>query len=939
MRLSKSITSFAAVLSLMLGGIAPAYAVPAKQGLIPYEMPDGSIVDIRLHGDEHHSFATTADGYVVKADSDNVLRYMVPRDGRLVMSDMRVTNIDSRSAEVNAMLGSYDKQQALEILEKERVASPAMKAVNGPQRAGTNETISMTFPTKGKQRILVILAEYSDVKFTTPNAHQAFDNLMNQPSYTTGGATGSAFDFFTASSNGQFEPEFDVYGPVTLPQKRAYYGAHTASGEHDSRTAQMIYDACELLDDEVDFSLYDANNDGYVDNVYVFFAGNGEADSGIEEAIWPHAWYVYSGGGLFLRLDGKIIDHYACSGEFSRTYSGNVLTGIGTFCHEFSHVMGLPDLYSTGYTSGTFTPGEWSLMDQGSYNNNQRTPPTHSAYERFVLGWIVPEVLEDASNITLKSINDDYNSAYRITTGRDGEYYLLENRQQNGWDRYIPGHGMLIWHIDYSASVWRRNQVNDDPAHQRVDIEEADNTRTESSRAGDAFPGTSKATAFTDDTEPSMITWRNVRLEKPITDIREKDGKIFFQFKGGVIDDAPGFNLLAPSNLTAETATLSWGAVNGVNEYFVDIETADGTPVVSREKVSGTSYNVSGLTFETRYIYTVYYSSGDFYAGKTSEFTTPFGTVDYHAVKMLPATAVTTTSFVANWEALQGAESYSVTVYESDPIPSESLVLDFTDKTIAAGWSSNAKSFVSIDGYYGANAPSLALSTDKQYIESPVTAQAIESVSFGARGRQNGQSTLDVCVLNANDEWVVVENIQPDKDTWTTYTVDASKLGDNVHRIKLVHNKGTLSNIVVDDVTVTTKAAYNYLPMTGKTDVSAGASTSMTVDGLKQGTLYFYSVKAHQGDRVSRDSEKIAVTTAGTSAIVDVDADSSATVCRMVGETLEVTTAQAAKVEVYTVSGILLVNEFKEAGTSLYQLGADGIYVVKVGNKAYKLTK
>lgn len=937
MKLKKSLITLAVTAAVMAGGSVPAYAVMAKQGPIQYEMPDGSFVEIRLYGDESHSYATTADGYVVKADSDRVLRYMVPREGKMVMTTVKVTNVADRTSEAVNLLNGYDKAEALRILNFERQKMEGrFKMQNVMSRAGTNEKIA-DFPTKGQQKILVILVEYSDVKFTTADAHTAFDNLMNQEGYTANGATGSAYDFFMASSNGQFQPQFDVYGPITLENPRAYYGAHSANGGNDVRAAEMIRDACKLMDDEIDFSQYDADEDGLVDNVYVFYAGNGEADSGIEDAIWPHAWYVYSGGGLSLRCDGKRIDHYACSAELNRNYSGDVFTGIGTFCHEFSHVMGLPDLYAIDYNN-SFTPGQWTLMDQGSYNNNQRTPPTHSAYERFVFGWITPEVLEDASNVTVRPMGVDYNSAYRITTNRTNEYYIIENRQQTNWDKYIPGHGMLVWHIDYNSSVWRMNTVNNTPEHQRIDIVEADGTQTEHSRAGDSFPGTAKVTEFTDDTNPSMKTWAGVALDKPISDIRESAGNVYFLFKGGVIDEAGSkIALLDPTNLTPVSATLNWSAADGVSEYYVTVLAPDGTKLMDREKISGTSCDLSGLSYETKYDYSVSYRSGDFYAGKSGSFETPFGTVDYHAVNALDATAITGNSFTANWDALRGADSYTVTVYNSQTIPSESSSADFTGKAFAEGWSSNSATWATIDGYYGSSAPSLALMKDGNYVESPLMSLPIETLKFGARGRQNGNSTLDICVPDGEGGWTVVESIKPVTTAWCEYTVDQSKLGNNVCQIRLVHNKGSMSNIVVDDINVTTVEGVNHLPMAGKTDMPAGNATSMVVNGLETGTRYFYSVKAHQGNLVSRESARIEVTTSGTVGIDDVDADADG--CRIVGDMIEVTTADAAMVEIYTVSGMLVMRDHKEAGTSTYLLNATGIYVVKVGNKAYKFVR
>lgn len=941
MNIKRFLTSLGLAGMIVAGGYDCAYAVPAKQGLIPYEMPDGTIVGIRLFGDETFHYATTEDGYVIKADENNVLRYMIPVDGKLTMTDVRVTNISDRDASTKSMLDGYDKTVAESILKSEakqaREAAPRMES---PRRAGTNEKGS-SFPSEGSPKVLVILAEYSDVKFSTPNPHEAFTRLMSEAGYNDGGATGSALDYFSTSSNNQFTPEFDVYGPVTLPHNRAYYGAQSGS-THDVRAAEMIRDACQLLDSEIDYSQYDTDNDGCVDNVYVFYAGNGQADTNISDAIWPHAWYVYSGGRLYLKCDGKLIDRYACSGELSRVWRGgsvkDVITGIGTFVHEFSHVMGLMDHYTTDYNE-CFTPGAWDVMDQGSYNNDQRTPPLHTAYERFVLGWLNPTVLEDAANITLKPASVDYNSAYRITTNRDTEYYILENRQQTGWDKYIPGHGMLIWHIFYNSSVWWQNGVNNDPHRQRVDIEEADGTQSEATRASDAFPGTKKVTAFTDDTNPSMITWGNIRLNKPVTDIRESNGTIYFLFKGGVIEESTSMNLLPTTNMTAETATLNWTAVDGVDEYFVDVESPDGTKIVNRASVEGTSYNVSGLTCETKYRYMVYYRSGDFYAGKVDEFETPFGTVDYHAVNVLEASNIKDTSFTANWDALQGAESYSVTLYGTKVIPPTTAVCDFTGKALPEGWSTNSKSFVeTLAGYFGESAPSLVFMNEGAYLDTPVMDNPIKSVEFGSRGRQNGASKVDVCIPGADGEWQVVENVAPTKDSWKTYTVNISDKYPEVYQVRLLHNKGSMSNLVIDDVKVITNEKIELMPMADRTDMAAGSGTSFVVGNLNAGTCYYYSVKAHQGNRVSRESNKVKVTTSGVSGIDEVGADGS-DYCRVAGDMIEVFTAEAANVEIYTVSGILLVRDYKESGSASYPVNGNGVYVVKIGDKAHKLVK
>ena len=222
------------------------------------------------------------------------------------------------------------------------------------------------------------------------------------------------------------------------------------------------------------------------------------------------------------------------------------MVGIGTFCHEFSHVLGLPDLYSTDYYVPSFTPDSWILMDRGPYNNNGKTPPYYSIYERYALGWITPQEIGKPADIKLDNISK--NVGYIIKTDNENEYFLLENRQQEGWDKYIPGHGMLIWHIDYNQEVWDLNAVNNIPSHQYVDIEEADAIQTDETRAGDTFPGTSNVTSFTDDTNPSMKTWKGNGLNKPITDIEEKDGIIRFKISGG--DDTSIMNTWAANDIT-----------------------------------------------------------------------------------------------------------------------------------------------------------------------------------------------------------------------------------------------------------------------------------------------------------------------------------------------------------------------------------------------------
>jgi M6 family metalloprotease-like protein len=260
----------------------------------------------------------------------------------------------------------------------------------------------------------------------------------------------------------------------------------------------MIIEACRLVDDKVDFSLYDDDGDGEVDNVFVFFAGGDEAEGAGDDCIWSHAWYLRDGAGKNVNLDGKVINRYACTAEMTRyqTSDGTIkqrLAGIGTFCHEYSHTFGLPDMYDTDYEgSGGESEALWgctSLMDTGNQNNGGFTPPYFNAIEREILGMSEPELIDADGVYRLEPINES-GRCYRINTDVEGEYYLLECRSDKGWDAHIGGSGLLVYHIDkvdrpagYSDSYhmettaalrWNLyNEVNCRPDHQCADLIEA----------------------------------------------------------------------------------------------------------------------------------------------------------------------------------------------------------------------------------------------------------------------------------------------------------------------------------------------------------------------------------------------------------------------------------------------------------------------------------
>ena len=503
-----------------------AWAIPAKPGIKKLLTRDGSAIEAELVGDEYHHCYRSLDGFIVNQSEDN---FYVKTDER------------------------YDAAKVSSMRQMAKTRREAME----PKSIDVTTT---NYASKG----LVILVSFSDKAFI--NTNESFTNMLNQQGYNYNGATGSAKDYFKACSFNRYSPEFDVYGPYTLDYNMRYYGQNDSWGS-DVHADQMVVDAvAKMVEAEGENVLqqYDCDNDGYVDNVFIFYAGYAESAGASSNTIWPHRFWVYdyyvTGQTTY---GGKTIYDYACSSELDGTY-GTTRTGIGAFCHEFSHVLGLPDLYDTQYSYRWATPGEWDIMDGGSYNNNMNTPPVYSAQERFYVGWLTPTVLNQSGTYTLSNVNLGDGQAYMITsTGNSNldpanpspkQYYLLENRQKSGWDAYLPGHGMLVWKINYSSTKWENNTVNDNKSSLGCVIVAAGGDQKYGgyyvTSSSDPFPGTSNVKTFS--------PYSNYALSQ----IKEINGQISF--------------------------TL--GVTAGVEEV-----SEENGPVIIREKVTGGKVRIERL--------------------------------------------------------------------------------------------------------------------------------------------------------------------------------------------------------------------------------------------------------------------------------------------------------------------------------------------------------
>ena len=520
-------------------------AVPAKRQKTTLILADGSKVAATFYGDEN-------------------LHFYLAEDGRaFCLNEMQ----EVQEVTQNRLHGIW--QERLRVRNQQRGRCNAKSPKMG------NDS-----PFMGSKRGLVILVNFQDREMLYEL--EEYNNFFNKEGYKGFGMSGSVHDYFHDQSYGAFDLSFDVVGPVTISREMAYYGSNKDEvGGRDQHPAEMIAEAVTLADSLVNYADYDWDKDGYVDQVVVLYAGYSEAQTpGEPSLLWPHEWtlssaYGYGDGEGMLRKDGVWIDTYACSSEL-RDSVGTNLDGIGTACHEFSHCLGLPDLYDTDLADGrNFGMSLWSVMDQGVYGGKSfdgTTPTGYTSYERMSCGWLTPERLLDPCVVKDMPALSDSSKAYILYNDSYwDEYYLLENRQNTLWDTYLPGHGMLVLHIDYNAEAWDDNRVNAVNGHPRLTIIPADNNLMLADLAGDPYPGTTGNTMLTDTSLPAATLYhktmgRNL-MGHPITDITEQDSLISFTYDGGSFVGTP--TALEPDNVTEVGFTAKWTAVEYADYYQV----------------------------------------------------------------------------------------------------------------------------------------------------------------------------------------------------------------------------------------------------------------------------------------------------------------------------------------------------------------------------------
>lgn len=912
--MNRKIFLSAALAALVL---QPVSAIPADPHPKKVRQPDGSYITVVMRGDEHAHLTFSADGTPLFFNRrSGAFEYASLAGGQIAGSGIVARDAADRDARAKAYVSKMDvdgiKRAVLAAPSLTVKAASRRTAATASRQPGASRIRINDFPTKGRQKSLVILWEFSDQGFTSVSDPKAFFNgLLNEPGFTWEGTgiNGSARDFYLASSMNQFDPDFVVYGPVKLSHTATYYGSDTPT--QDAKIYEAIIESCKALDDEIDFSEYDTDGDGKVDNIYFFYAGNGQADTpNGSDYIWPHSYYLGADGWKHeITLDGVKIDRYTCSNELRYRADGSLVpTGIGTFVHEFGHVLGLADHYDTSYGMLTFGLGSWDTMASGSYNNDMNTPPLFSAFERAELGWLdYDELTTSADTISVLPKLADSNRAYRVSVDgtEDREFYVMENRRREGWDKYLPGEGMLMWHIDIDTLAWNNNAVNVQPGHQRIDIVEADGVATDATRSGDTFPGSAGVTQWT------LKSWAGDSLMK-IDDVTDRDGNIRLLLAGTKYR-LPAPEKVSVANVQDSSFVATWDAVADAKAYVVSAyrTTADGR----REYVGGLNrkvyakvadVTVDGLLPDCDYSFDVAAQLASYTSGTVTAQTR---TLPLAFAKRMPtglaADDVAADGFAAHWDEVPTADDYLLTLYRhaySDTTVGQGY--DFADKYngLPSLWSTSSQNYYSVKGYYGNAAPSLRLSKTGDYLIVAYPDAKIDGVAFWARSSKTGNRiVVETADGSGDDSWTEAETLDvPTAAATLSVSLDGAK------RVRL-RLEQTAGYVVVDDVEATCRQVERRV-VDGFSGLSTDGKTEYEFGGLEPGETYGFRVQAVSSGELSCVSPECTVTLPSTTGVGGV-----------------VSTENALEKQYYDVTG---------ARVNRPQNG--GLYIVRQGGKTYK---
>ena len=561
------------------------FAKPADRRVRNVKQSDGTMLKVILSGDEFFHYYCTEDGKPLVREANGDFYYAILTDeGEFVSANCLAHNEEERTT--SELLLLTDKQynnieESLRTIAKQRRASSTKGVVSS--ESFCEYGIQQSIKPIGEINIPVILVQFKDEKFTYGKDIIAQNYNGSNFVGLHGKGIGSVRDYFISQSDSLFRPNFVVLDIVTLANNMAYYGGNDSRGE-DKHPEQMILEACTSLNSKVDFSIFDNNGDGEVEFVYCIYAGYAESSGASANTVWPHKWTL-AATNKAITLDDVTINTYAASSELAYNESnegnkGPQLDGIGSCCHEFSHCLGLPDFYDTsGRSYPNFGMDYWDLMDYGCYNNDGYVPIGYSAYERDFMGWRKLQTITERGHYDLKALTEGGVGYKIVNDSNSNEYYILENRQPEGFDSHIFNSGMLIIHVDYSEKVWDDNEVNNNIARQRYTIIPADNKSLPYYRAnstaeyvnslrGDVWPGTTGNNELTDTSTPAAIVYTGGYMGKSIRNITHINGIVSFSY---LWDRLSAPILQQSQNVTEYGFTAKWDTVEGASFYNVEL--------------------------------------------------------------------------------------------------------------------------------------------------------------------------------------------------------------------------------------------------------------------------------------------------------------------------------------------------------------------------------
>ena len=558
---------------------AHAFAMPASNATFLLKQPDGTSIEVRNVGDEHFHVLETADGYILQEDE---LGYYAYADETGESSKIYARDEKDRSASDIQFLSKLKPKAVYRKLRESAQEKEILAEYNVPSYAPQERQFPPKNNTKGELigefRGIVILVQFKDVKFKSADPQKLYTDFMNKEGFNEFSNHGSVRDYFIKNSMGKFVPTYDVYGPITLPETRAFYVKNGNNNIYIG-ARQAFKAAAEILSQQknIDFSKYDNNGNSVFDFSIFIYAGVGSHDSPVKEAFWPHQSLFSTQLQAGVKFGNNLyLNEYVCAAEingyaYTKDSTTSTIQGIGTLVHEIGHSLGLPDLYNSSTnvkssisSSSSSKPsisssssvirktlGKWEVMDIGVYNCLENyfqacTPPMYSAFDRMSLGWLTPTELEEVGSVKLDKI--DNNVAYSITNPKNpDEFFLLEYRSHKDWDEATPISGMLIWHIDYLDSIWRFRIINNKYEHLYVDIVEADtamDTRT------DAFPGLKNVTNFN-----KFIFWNGDSMKIALYNITESPDSEYVTFTVDIDGRLSSAAALSSSSQTTESSS------------------------------------------------------------------------------------------------------------------------------------------------------------------------------------------------------------------------------------------------------------------------------------------------------------------------------------------------------------------------------------------------